>query len=194
MVKKVEKFKTEINYIKDASIRKDLRKLISMLPDYFFEIPASTALKYHPEYARSDGGLVKHTKTAVRIAYELFDNNAFGMRFGDKDRDLIIMALVLHDGMKHGKTMESHTRFDHPLLMSEFILKNTAKLNLEMDDVRKVCAMIESHMGEYTIDPNTDREVLPKPRTMEQRFVHMCDYLASRKFLGIKFEEGEIVD
>ena len=118
--------------------------------------------------------------------------NTVGAKFSDRDKDLIIVAIILHDGFTRGKKLESHTKFDHPLLASEFIFKNKSKLSLEVDDIRKICSMIESHMGEYTIDPNTDREVLPRPRTMEQRFVHMCDYLASRKFLDIKFVDGEI--
>ena len=42
--------KTEINYVKDAERRKDLKTLIGLLPDYFFEIPASSTGKYHPSF------------------------------------------------------------------------------------------------------------------------------------------------
>lgn len=192
-MKKVEKFKTEINYIKDTSIRRDLRKLISLLPDYFFEIPASSTGKYHPEFASGNGGLLRHTKVAVRIAYELLNNETTGNRFSERDKDLIIMSLILHDGLKCGLKKEKHTKFDHPLLVSKLIMENQSKLNLDIDDIRKVCSMIESHMGEWTINPSTQKEVLPKPRNELQRFVHMCDYLASRKFLNVKFEEDKIV-
>ena len=49
--------------------------LIELLPNYFFEVPASSTGKYHPEFALGDGGLIRHTKVAVRIAYELLNNN-----------------------------------------------------------------------------------------------------------------------
>ena len=192
-MKKVEKFKTEINYIKDTNLRKDLRKLISMLPDYFFEVPASSTGKYHPAFALGDGGLIRHTKVAVRIAYELLNNNTTGMKFTERDKDLIIIALILHDGLKSGVEKSQYTKFDHPLLVSKFIMENKSKISLEIDDIRKVCSMIESHMGEWTTDPYTKKEVLPKPRTAEQRFVHMCDFLASRKFLNVDFIDNEIV-
>ena len=120
-MKKVEKFKREISYIKDTNIRKDLRKLISLLPDYFFEIPASSTGKYHPEFSLGEGGLVRHTKATVRIAYELLNNSITGMGYSDRDKDLIIMAIILHDGFKRGKKQDVHTKFDHPLLVSEFI-------------------------------------------------------------------------
>lgn len=194
-MKKIEVFKTEINYVKDEARRKDLKTLIKLLPDYFFEIPASSTGKYHPDFATGDGGLVRHTKVAVRIAYELLNNHTVGAKFTDQDKDLIIMALVLHDGVKSGMEHSKYTKFDHPLLVSKLIMENKDKLSLEVDDIRKMCSMIESHMGEWTFDSYNQREVLPKPRTAEQRFVHMCDFLASRKFLSVKFdEENNIVE
>ena len=192
-MKKLEMLKKEINYVKDSERRKDLKTLIGLLPDYFFEVPAASTGKYHPDFAQGDGGLVRHTKVAVRIAQELLNNNTVGAKFSDKDKDLIIMALVLHDGVKSGMEHSKYTKFDHPLLVSKLIMENTDKLSLEIDDLRKICSMIESHMGEWTVDPYTKEEVLPKPRTAEQRFVHMCDYLASRKFLDVKFENNDIV-
>ena len=38
---KLSYFKEEISYIKDSSLRSDLKTLIELLPDYFFEVPAS---------------------------------------------------------------------------------------------------------------------------------------------------------
>ena len=191
---KVEIFKTEINYVKDAERRKDLKTLIGLLPDYFFEIPASSTGKYHPSFSLGEKGLVRHTKAAVRIAYELLNNDTVGAKFDAKDKDLIIMALTLHDGVKSGLEHSKYTKFDHPLLVSKLIMENKEKLSMEIDDIRKMCSMIESHMGEWTYDNYQKKEVLPKPRTAEQRFVHMCDFLASRKFLDIKFENNEIVE
>ena len=88
---KVKYFLKEISYIKDEKNREDIRKLIDLIPDYFFTIPASSTGKYHPKFAGTKNGLVKHTKVAVRIAYDLFEtvNN-----FTDLDKDLIIMALI----------------------------------------------------------------------------------------------------
>ena len=192
-MKKQDVFKKEINYVKSASKRKDLRTLINLLPDYFFEIPASSTGKYHPSFALGEGGLVRHTKVAVRIAHELLENNTVGMKFTKDDKDLIIMALILHDGLKNGEEHNKYTKFDHPLLISKFIMQNKNKLSLDIDDLRKMCSMIESHMGEWTEDPYTKKEVLPQPKTAEQRFVHMCDYLASRKFLDVTFEKNDIM-
>ena len=193
-MKKIEILKTEINYVKDINRRKDLKTLIELLPDYFFEVPASSTGKYHPEFALGEGGLVRHTKVAVRIAVELLNNNCIGMKFNEVDRDLIIMALILHDGVKSGMEHSKYTKFDHPLLVSKLIMENKDKVSIEVDDLRKLCTMIESHMGEWTVDPYTKKEVLPNPRTAEQRFVHMCDFLASRKFIDVKFIDNDIIN
>ena len=128
-MKKLEILKKEINYIKDSSRRKDLKILIGLLPDYFFEVPAASTGKYHPDFAQGEGGLVRHTKVAVRIAQELLANNTVGAKFSDKDKDLIIMALILHDGVKSGMEHSKYTKFDHPLLASKLIMENKGKVS-----------------------------------------------------------------
>ena len=187
---KINYFRKEISYVKDSKKRKDLRILIGLLPDYFFEIPASSTGKYHPEFASGEGGLVRHSKVAVRIAHELLENNTIGWKFTDEDKDLIIMALTLHDGLKCGLEPSKYTKFEHPLLVSKYIMENKDKISMPIDDLRKMCSLIESHMREWNYDNVKKKEVLPKPRTAEQRFVHMCDYLASRKFLDVKFTDN----
>ena len=67
-------FKNEINYIKNDRIKNSLITMINKLPDYFFLVPASSTGKYHPDYALGEGGLLRHTKAAVRIAHELLIN------------------------------------------------------------------------------------------------------------------------
>ena len=47
---------------------------------------------------------------------------SFGIKPNKNEKDLIIMALVLHDGYKSGCPKEKYTRFDHPLLVSKFII------------------------------------------------------------------------
>ena len=102
---KIKYFEKEIEYIKDKNNREDIKYLINLLPEYFFEIPASSTGKYHPKYASTKSGLVKHTKVAVKIAYDLFEINN---NFTEEEKDLIIMALILHDGLKKGIDEEEY--------------------------------------------------------------------------------------
>lgn len=186
---KLKYFTQEISYVKNKSKRRDLEYLINLLPDYFFSIPASSTGKYHPKFASTNNGLVKHTKVAVRIAYDLFEtvNN-----FTDDDKDLIIMALVMHDGLKKGMVEEKYTRFDHPLLVSKMIMEHVDELEMDIDDVRKMCMLIESHMGKWNTDKYS-KISLPVPTSEMQRFVHRCDYLASRNYLNVRFLKLDII-
>ena len=185
---KIKYFEKEISYIKNKDRQEDIKYLINLLPDYFFRIPASSTGKYHPKFASTEHGLVKHTKVAVRIAYDLFLIND---SFSDDEKDLIIMALIMHDGLKKGIEEEEYTRFDHPLLVPELIMKNANNLKMDIDQVRRICSMIESHMGKWNTNKYS-KVVLPIPVDKYQRFVHMCDYLASRNYLNVKFNKLNI--
>lgn len=182
-------FNKEYTYIKDDKIREDLKQLVSKLPDYFFEIQAASTGKYHPAFAASEHGLVKHTKAAAKIAYDLLGNPGIH-NFTNREKDLIIMALILHDGLKCGIEKEKYTRVDHPLLICDFIKENS---NLPNEDIELVTKMISSHMGIWNKDFNGN-EVLPIPKDKYQRFVHMCDFLASRKFLNVNFDGIDIAE
>ena len=142
--------------------------------------------------ALGEGGLVRHTKAAMRILEEMFRDEVFGV-YDSYTKDLIRMALILHDGFKHGITDSNHTVFEHPVLMSDFILKRNDSLLISYADVRFVSSLVLSHMGPWNKDKN-GKEVMPVPKTQAEMLVHLCDYMASRKFLEIPFEGNEIVE
>ena len=184
-------FEKELTYIKNKRYKENAEKLISLLPDYFYEVAASSTGKYHPEFALGTGGLVRHTKVAVKLAYELANNEVIGYSFTDDEKDLMLIALIMHDGLKHGKIKEKYVRFDHPILMANYIKENKDKLTLTDNEIKFLCNVISSHMGSFNTNPYSDI-TLPIPHNKYQRFVHMCDFLASRKFLDVKFENNEI--
>lgn len=186
---KVEVFKTEFGYIENESYGIDARYLVDSLPDYFFEVPASSTGKYHPKYALGEGGLVRHTKSAVRMAYELLADPIIGSKYTAREKDLMIIALILHDGLKSGKEKSQYTKVEHPLLVSEHIKDNMDNLSMNDEDIEFICDVIESHMGPWNKDFDGN-EVLPLPKTKYQNFVHMCDYLTSRKFINVEFDSN----
>ncbi len=178
-------FKHELSYIKDSSIKESLVTMINYIPEYFFSIPASSTGKYHPLYAVGEGGLLRHTKAAIRIAIELFGI----YKFPSHTKDLMIFALVLHDSVKKGyEKEERYTRFDHPLIAADFIKAHSKELSLSKEDIDFVCSCIASHMGRFNTSEYSD-VILPIPKTPEEKFVHMCDYLASRKVIDIHFDK-----
>lgn len=189
---KHEVFLKEINYIKNSEYRKNTKILLDLLPDYFYEIAASSTGKYHPSYTLGNGGLVRHVKTAVRIGYELLNNQTIGYKFTDREKDLIVIALILHDGLKHGKDGKKYA-FNHPIIIADFIRENKNKTTLNDEDIEFTASTIEPHMGEWNTDYN-GFEILPLPKNRYQRFVHMCDFLASRKFVNVNFDDNEMID
>ena len=184
-----EVFEQELKYLKTDKVRKACEVMIEKLPDYFFEIPASSTGKYHPEYATGKGGLLRHTKAAVRIGYELLSNPIIGDKYSEKEKDLMLMGLLLHDGLKLGLPKEKYTRFDHPILMANYIKDNAKDLPLDDKEITFLQDVIKTHMGIWTTDYNGE-EVLEKPKTKYQNFVHMCDYLASRKAILLPFDNN----
>ncbi len=180
-------FKKELNYINDERIRSSAKEMIDLLPDYFFKIEASSTGKYHPSYTLGERGLIRHVKAAVRIAEELFTI----YKFDSETRDLIIFALLIHDGLKKGLNEEKYTKHAHPLLVADYLESSKDKLNLSDEEIDRIGKMLRSHMGKWNTNSYEPDIILPVPKTVEEKFVHMCDFLASRKFLHIEFDQED---
>lgn len=189
---KKDVFNVELEKISDEKIRKSTEIILNMLPDYFYEVPASSSGRWHPDFSLGEGGLVRHVKVAFRIGEELFRDSVF-CPFDQHKKDLIRMAILLHDGFKSGIVNSGHTAFHHPILMYDFILDNKEKLLMKENDAEDVARMIASHMGPWNKDKD-GYEMLPLPRENDEIFVHLCDYIASRNFLDVQFMNNEIVD
>lgn len=189
---KKEVFKKELSYIKSNHFRENAEILLELLPDYFFEIPASSTGKYHPSFSLGDGGLIRHVKAAMKIAYDILENDSIGYVFTSDEKDMILIALMLHDGVKEGIPQGKYTIFDHPIVVANLIRENKDQTTLTDSEVNLIAEMIESHMGQWNTNPYS-KVVLPKPKNKYQKFVHMCDFLSSRKYLDIKFENNDIV-
>ena len=185
---KVEHFKNELEYIKDLKIREFTEKAIEDMPDYFFEATSSSSGKYHPSYALGKGGLLRHTRAAVRIAVELFRMEMFNY-FEEEGKDLIISSLILHDGRKFGNTEGMHTLAEHPIIQA-FSMENNTEINniLPKDQFETICDNIKSHMGAWNTAPRSNKEIMPKPKGKMQNFVHLVDYIASRRCLEMNFD------
>lgn len=170
-----------VNLISSPEIKAFTISIVEKLPDYFFKVPASSTGKFHPKFAEGEGGLVRHTLTAVKVADELLRLEMYEALAPDRDK--ILSALILHDGLKHGPSHSQFTVFEHPLLMSDFIKKNS---NGEAF-AEEIASLVLTHMGQWTTNKYSS-VVLPKPETKAQKFAHQCDYIASRKFFDIEIK------
>lgn len=186
---KKELLKTELEYIKNDRIKKAVETLIELVPDYFFKVPASSTGKYHPSFSGGEGGLLRHTKVAAKIGKELLSLEYTNNLFTSDEKDLLILGIILHDTQKLGNPEERYTRFDHPLLAAQFIENNKDKTELTEEEIILLKRVISSHMGQWN-KSNYSKIELPKPSDKYEFFVHMCDYLSSKKFLDVKFDDN----
>lgn len=179
-------FEYELNHIKNPDIRRFTEECIGIIPDYFFKIPASSTSKYHSVTCCGEGGLLRHTKANVMIAIDLLTLPMF--KFNERQKDMIITVLILHDMVKSGIPQQKYTVHDHPILAAEYIRQHEeiCKL-LPEEDLNTILKAIERHMGNFTT-AKYSKIVLEEPKTGLEKFTFMCDYLGSRRYLEYKFE------
>lgn len=186
-------FAKELEFIRSVEIRNFAIDLLDKIPNYFYVVPASSTGKYHPQYALGEGGLVRHTKSAMMIANELLNNNTICSGYTDTQKDIVLVALLFHDSLKHGAEDEAtgHTIFAHPTKAVDWIegmYQAGYTLELDAEILDQILECISSHMGEWNKPyGNSDEAELPLPKTKLQKIVHLADYLASRKFLEVTF-------
>lgn len=183
-------FEEELQMIKNEEVRQAVIEVLKQVNDEFYHAPASSTGKYHPEYALGEGGLYRHTKAAVKIANDILRLEWFDKEFTDDDKDIIISALILHDTCKSGRNWDSkYTMHTHPLQAGDLISEVTNGTQYEGTGV-EIGRLVHSHMGQWN-EPGrwnkyNDRAILPKPEELDEFIVHLCDYLASRKYLEVK--------
>lgn len=183
---RIRVFLEEINCIKNIKIKELVMLSLIALPDYFFEIPASNSGEHHPTHLRGQGGLVRHIKAACKIAQDILELEQYN-QLGQATKDVIFAALILHDGLKRGDGSTEQTVFEHPLEISKLISSINQKYRvIDKNTLFSITSAVESHMGQWNKNKNNE-EILPKPNTEIQRFVHLFDYLASRKYLIVDF-------
>lgn len=187
---KISKFRFELSLIKNDTIKAITEYLLSDVPEYFFSVSASSTNKYHPKYSLGEGGLLRHTKSACLFA--TFLQECWGFE-NSIDFDYAISALILHDTRKLGMSDDTKlqfTVFEHPLLAKNAVLRmyNQSELS-EVPQLKihfeTIANAIASHMGKWNTSKYSPDTELPLPKTNLEKFVHTCDYLASRKELDI---------
>lgn len=187
---KAKIFDEILNTFENEKIKELMVMMIDDIPDYFYEIGASSTGKYHPQYALGELGLARHTVALCRFLnyYLGLEQNQKG--FKSKARDLLRMAGIMHDSRKCGEadSKSRFTVFDHPILAANAIRKFKGVLpevnDEELEFAAKLC---ESHMGEWNTDKRS-ATALPKPANKYEELLHFCDYLASRKDITVEFE------
>ena len=175
-----------------------IEKCMPTIPEYFWEVPASSTGKYHPAYSVTVPlGLAKHTVALVRLLNHMLNIESIGSQFSSRERDLLRIAGLMHDTRKSGTQTEFErskwTKFDHPIQAANVISKLKG---LPENEIGFITSAIMSHMGQWNTDKRSPKVTLPKPQSKAQIILHLADYLASRKDIELLFDgvpEGEIL-
>ena len=87
------------------------------------------------------------------------------------------------------ETMMKAVDYAHSYNVKVYVTMNTLLKQNELKEALKyVGYLVLTHMGQWNLNYSTGEIFAPKPQTQEQMFVHLCDYLASRKCLEMNFD------
>lgn len=190
---KAKIFDSILNTIENEDIRYFAEQCIETIPDYFWEVGASSTGKYHPQYALGELGLARHTCALVRFLNHILNVDCFGNKFTSREKDLMRVAGMMHDTRKSGDdeayAKNKYTKFDHPLLAANEI--RTLIGFISEEELELIASTIESHMGQWNTDKRS-KVVLPLPENKYQKMIHLADYLASRKDIEVLFDGFEV--
>ena len=189
MTKGVDVFREELHPISSPRRRELVEAFFNeAVPDYFWEIAASSSGKYHSGFDCCEGGLVKHTKMTVAVANEMHRLE----KYLGVNMDVVIAALLIHDTFKNGESGR-HPHADHPQIAARKFLEFAEEKGYEdMNFVRRVHNCVYMHMGQWTTKaalaaaPNC----VPSQPDAEIELVHLSDYISSRKFFDLARKEN----
>lgn len=189
---KAKIFDSLLGTFENEDIKNFAVECIETIPNYFWDVGASSTGKYHPQYALGDLGLARHTCALVRFLNHILSIDCFKNEYTSRERDLLRVAGIMHDSRKSGDdeaySKNKFTKFDHPVLAANEI--RTIIGFIPENEVEFVAHAIESHMGAWNTDKRS-KVVLPTPKTEAQKLLHLADYLASRKDIDVRFGENE---
>ena len=195
-MKDKEFFKEVLDTFENEDLKDFCDKCLDTIPAYFWTVPASSSKKYHGAAYVTEGGLARHTLALCRIMNHLFSIDCVKNQYTSRECDLLRVAGLMHDTRKSGSQEDyeknKYTKFDHPLLASNEIARvwnDYSGKKMSIEEVKLIRSVIESHMGQWNTDKRHPDVVLPTPQDKYQIIVHICDYLASRKDIEIKFDE-----
>lgn len=188
----LEFVKPILNTFENDDIKRFAVKVLKDMPEYIWEVGASSTGKYHPAYTLGTLGLMKHQVAVTRFVNFFFELDQYKNRFDSRKRDLIRLAALTHDARKSGSQEDykssKYTKFNHPLLMAKEYMLYVDQGFLEKDELKYIASLISKHMGQWCTDKRSNIE-LPTPNDEASELLHLADYLASRKCLDMSFEE-----
>lgn len=183
-------FEEQLTLINDPGIKEFVSFVFkTQCPNYFWKIPASSGGHYHPKLSSGEGGLVRHTKLAVRFADSFMDCWPSVPHLA---HDEVIAATLLHDIFKRGEdenelvSFQSHKEAvgGHGVYAWRHLQRELAKQKfINEESFNHITIAIRDHMGKWTTGYRQDTDKIVA-RQQAGHVVcittHMADFAASR--------------
>lgn len=185
---KVKVFEELLNKFETEEMRKYCEDMIQLIPDYIFQIPSSTSMKYHNKTQCQTHGQIYHIVMFGTIMNYILELKYVKERIAKNPikRDCLRCTPIFHDAIKCGfdGDVNSYSVFEHPLLAGKWIRETSVEHDVNQEIKNYIAALCESHSGEWTTSKKSS-EVLPEPQSDEAFIVHLADYLSSRANLDM---------
>lgn len=161
-------FKEQLSLIQDPDKKRVVENVLRTVSMENVEGAASSSGKYHPQFAQGKKGLSRHTKAVISFAADICE------AFPELNKDTMIIAALMHDMCKY-KEGAKHTNKEHAQTISNLLKKEG------LDDESR---MTLTHMGRWDKDVGA-------PSKFDEKMLHLADYLASRTWIDIDFDEND---
>lgn len=168
-------FSYELSLIQNDYLREFTKYCLDNAPDYFYTYPASKSGEYHPRCSNELYGLTRHVKYCLRMSHELM-KDGFLFPFNDTEKDLIYVALLLHDLCKYG--VGKYKNFiKHGSIAVHYI--NDIVQGTEFESFMSseawsiISGAMRRHLGIHS------KSVYGLPQTKLELFVARVDYICS---------------
>lgn len=180
-MKTIRFFKTEFDKITNSDYRDFVKwYLDNKVPDYFWEVGASSTGRYHPKFSQKVGGLVRHSKAVCLFAEELLKISPYA-DFTESQKDYVRIACLLHDTMKYGVEDYDKNQYKNHETSGAIELEKGWREYFKNRCPMEITDAIYMHMGKWSVNKIT--EIVYKDIA---QCVHLADYIASRNFIDIE--------
>ena len=148
----------EIEKIQSEDIKEFTYQVFAEVDPHFWIAPASSTGRHHPPEDNGEGGLVRHVIKAVAVV----EQYARRVRFSDRELDMALSAILLHDTCKDGIVWTTgKTDYTHGKIAAEWL----EKFNLEDKGAKDgIISAVRYHMAPwcYAVSPFEDRQYTKK--------------------------------
>lgn len=180
---KIEVFSTLYDNFETDEILPWFKEMITGIPDYIFEIPASTTRKYHNAQQCEMKGQIIHELMFAQVLEDFLTKPYYREKAVPDPvmRDCMRTVPVLHDSLKCDTNGSKYTVFEHPMLAGDWVERSHCKNDIDQKYKTFIADMCRAHSGQWSTS-NRSKVVLPEPKNDQEFLIHMCDIISSRAY------------